>query len=164
MNETRKRIIWFWLLAFLLVLIDQASKYWVKLALVPGSTVEVLPPVVYFTRVTNTGVAFGLLSRFTWLPIVFSLIIIVLAVVFSRRIAGLDRLFRLALAMEIGGAAGNLIDRAYYRYVVDFIDLRYWPVFNLADSAIVVGACLLALGLFLDRGESPDDQGMGSGE
>jgi signal peptidase II len=91
----------------------------------------------------NTGAAFGILRT---RGILFALVAIVVSVgivVYYRAVAASPVLVRTALALVLGGAIGNLVDRIRLGYVVDFVDLRWWPVFNVADSSIVIGVCLL---------------------
>ncbi|MDH7480178.1 MAG: signal peptidase II [Syntrophomonadaceae bacterium] len=159
-ESCQRRITAFWLLAAAVVLVDQASKLWAQSALPAVGSLEVLPSLLYLTRVANPGAAFGLFARHTLLFVGVSLAVLFLAVFFARRIAAWGWLVRLALALQVGGAAGNLLDRVRFGHVVDFIDFRVWPVFNLADSAIVIGAGLLLLALW---NEKPADRGLKNG-
>ncbi len=124
-------------------LLDQISKHWVKQVLASGETVPVIPSVLSLTLVYNPGAAFGLLAGQRWLFIAATLLLF--AVLYSMRDFVLKHMHRLlAVAVFVGGAIGNLWDRIRWGYVVDFVDLGFWPVFNVADVAIVVGAVVVA--------------------
>ncbi len=104
-----------------------------------------------FTYVENRGAAFGLLQDQTTFFVLVGLVVIGVIVASFRYLPRTSFLVHLALGLQLGGAVGNLIDRLRQGYVVDFVDFGYrsnwWPVFNVADSAIVVGVGLLALNL-----------------
>lgn len=137
----------FILLALLVFTADQLSKLWVVRTFVPGETKALVPNIFHLTYVLNPGAAFGILAHKTSFFIVTTILMILL-IVFSGYL--LDKrytLFRLALALQLGGALGNLFDRLRTGYVVDFLDFRFWPVFNLADTAIVAGIILMFLNL-----------------
>jgi signal peptidase II len=128
-------------------LADRLSKIWVEHALAGRPPIDVIPGVVSLTFTTNSGGAFSVGEHAPWLFAAASIgvSIVIVATGFRRRAA----LPSVALGLVLGGALGNLTDRlvrgpAVGGRVVDFIDLHVWPVFNLADAAIVVGALLLA--------------------
>jgi signal peptidase II len=139
--------------AALVVAADQLSKAWVVQNLPEHVPVDVFPwlhSVLSFTRLTNTGVAFGLFPQFGDFFTVLAAVVIVAILFFYRTLEIEDWLMHLALGLQIGGALGNLVDRIFRGSVVDFLDVNFWPlhewpVFNLADSAIVVGVALLLL-------------------
>lgn len=129
-------------------LVDALTKWLVQTRLVPGESLPVIPGFFYITYVRNAGAAFGLLQHQTLLFIAVALVVIALIVAYGRRVAGSSTVMHVALGLLLGGAAGNLLDRILYGRVVDFLDFRLWPfVFNVADSAIVVGGALFALSL-----------------
>jgi signal peptidase II len=145
-------------LALVIVILDQLSKSWVIGALsgAPGSSIELWGPL-RLTLVDNGGVSFGLLqgngSWVRWALAVFELVIVMFLAFWVRRA---DRpLSGVSVGLIMGGAMGNVLDRLRFGYVVDFVDVQrlYFPwVFNLADSAITVGvALLLAENLILPR-------------
>ena len=146
---------WLWLSAVVLIL-DQCSKLIADSLLQFNQPVPLLP-FLDLRKVYNPGAAFSFLSDASgwqrWFFVGLTLFVSLVLIVWLRRLqAGQERL-ALALALILGGAAGNLIDRVVYGYVIDFIDLYYgnwhWPVFNLADSAITLGAGLLVLDALL---------------
>lgn len=143
----------FFLAAIIVFLLDQFSKSWVRLALAPGESFPKDWPV-RFTHVTNSGIAFGLLADQTFLLVV-SILVTVAALVLYYRIPFLQRgWFRVTFGLLMGGALGNLVDRLRFGYVTDFLDVQVWPVFNIADSSIVIGMALLVwLSFFRKKGE-----------
>ena len=141
----------FFLTALPLVAADQLSKLWIRSSLAIG---ESLFEVGFFrlTRVHNSGAAFGLFQGQSFLlPIIASVgvaALLLYAFLFHHKFPFLEnRLGKLALGLVLGGTVGNLIDRIYLGYVTGFIDFNFWPAFNIADSAIVVGIIILAYSL-----------------
>jgi signal peptidase II len=141
-----------------IVVLDQVTKAIALQQLAPGVAIPVIDGVLSLTLVMNTGLAFGLLAglpaTWRWLVALSSIVaLIVLARVAARVLAGGGWPARLSVALIFGGAVGNLIDRARFGAVVDFVDAHYrgyhWPAFNVADSGITVGVVLLALHLML---------------
>lgn len=147
-----------WLgLAALVIILDQLSKLWISSHFSYGEGLRVTG---FFNLVLahNTGAAFSFLNDAGgWQRWLFSVIAIVAAVWIVRllRQHAAQTLFCFALALILGGALGNLIDRVAYGYVVDFLDfywgLSHFPAFNVADSAISVGAALLLLDSFVKK-------------
>lgn len=129
-----------------LFLLDRASKAW-ALKSIYGRSVEVLP----FFRLTyaeNTGVAFGMFRDSNTFFLVFSAVLVAVLLFLRRRIEKHGAMAAVGLALVLSGALGNMFDRIAYGFVVDFFDFSFFPaVFNVADSAITVGAVLLALGV-----------------
>ena len=128
--------------------LDQATKWWALRVLQLGETTPVIPGLFHLTLVHNPGVAFGLFARTGWIVVVAAVAIVAVLTATSLRSPAADgptasRTW-LAMGLILGGAVGNLIDRIRYGGVVDFLDFRVWPVFNVADSSITVGAALIA--------------------
>jgi signal peptidase II len=140
-----------WLSAVVIVL-DQVSKFWIMATFDDYEVLTVLP-VFNLTLVYNTGAAFSFLSDAggwqRWFFIAVASVISVVMVVWLHQLRPHERLTGYALALVIGGAVGNLIDRIWLGKVVDFLQWHwqqwYWPSFNLADSAITLGVVLLLL-------------------
>jgi signal peptidase II len=152
-----------WYALSLLVLgilaVDQVSKYAVYKFTTAGSLRVLIPGLLNLVHTTNPGVAFGLLanSQSPWLAkmlIVFSVTVIALLIWLLATGRAGGWLGQCGLALILGGAAGNVLDRVLRRSVTDFIDFHvgsfHWYTFNVADSAIVVGAGLVILELFRD--------------
>jgi signal peptidase II len=130
--------------------VDRVTKILAERAL-PGDPVELIPGVLDLRYTTNPGGAFGLLDGIPWLFVVISIGVIAVIVWTSRRLPTASS--AVGLGLVLGGAVGNLVDRAirgpgFSGEVVDFIDLQVWPIFNLADSAIVIGAAVLLISGF----------------
>lgn len=136
------------------VLADQVTKALVASRLDLHATVTVIPGLLNLTHVRNTGAAFGLLNaaEFAYKPllmVVLALLALVGVAVYASQLPVGHRLARTGLALVLGGALGNLVDRARQGFVLDFVDV-YWRAwhfwaFNVADAAITVGVCLLIL-------------------
>ncbi|MGB5179856.1 MAG: signal peptidase II [Gammaproteobacteria bacterium] len=145
---------WLWVSVVVLVL-DQCTKLLADTLLGPYQSVELLP-FLALRMAYNYGAAFSFLGDASgwqrWFFIVLALVVMGILLAWLRRLPPGDTSARLALVLILGGAAGNLIDRVVYGYVIDFIDVFYgswhWPTFNIADSAIFVGAFLLILDAF----------------
>ena len=153
---------WLWVSGAVL-LADQCTKLLADAMLTLYQPVAVMPYLA-MRKAYNSGAAFSFLADESgwqrWFFIVLALIVITVLVVWLRRLPVAEVRARLALALILGGAAGNVIDRLVYGYVIDFIDVYYeswhWPAFNIADAAIFVGACLLLLDAFQgDKEKSP---------
>lgn len=142
---------WLWISVVVLVL-DQCTKLLADSMLVFGRPVAVIP-FVDIRLAYNSGAAFSFLGDASgwqrWFFVLLALLVIGILATWLRRLSAAQTGTALALALILGGAAGNLIDRLVYGYVIDFIDLYYdgwhWPTFNVADSAISIGAALLLL-------------------
>jgi signal peptidase II len=133
------------LVAAAVYLVDRLTKAWAEAALAGHAPIQVIPHVLQLNYTTNSGGAFGLGRSAPWLFAGATIIVSVIIVWYSLRLS--RPVVAVALGMVLGGALGNLTDRAVRDSgrVVDFIDVHIWPVFNVADSAIVVGAILLAI-------------------
>ncbi|MFP4079924.1 MAG: signal peptidase II [Ectothiorhodospira sp.] len=161
---------WLWL-AVAVSGLDQLTKRVAEYQLTQFAPMEILP-FLDLSLVYNTGAAFSLLGAAggwqRWLFTALALGVSVVLIEWMRRLQPDERLTATALALVLGGAVGNLIDRLWHGHVIDFIDLHYagyhWPAFNVADSAITVGAVLLIATSLLPeppsrirRGAAPDD-------
>lgn len=148
-----------WPLIVAVVLIaDQVTK-WLAVNHLTGRTLTVIPGFFDLVLVHNTGAAFGFLNNAGgWQNVFFIAVAVVVSlvlVVMLRRLGPEDRITGWALALILGGALGNLIDRLRSGYVIDFVDWYvgrwHWPAFNVADAAITIGAALLLLDTFRGR-------------
>ena len=150
-----RRLPWLLLISALIVAADWLTKTWVAAHIRIGDAITIIPRVLRITHWTNEGAAFSLFAdsaspgTVRWGLIAFTLLAAL--VVFSAllRFGNRITLATLALAFVLGGALGNVHDRIVYGSVIDFIEVHifsyHWPDFNLADSSIVIGACLLFL-------------------
>ena len=129
---------------------DRLSKQWAIVWLLPRGSIRLLP-FFRLTYVENTGAAFGIGFSRNRFFIVLSTLLIGVLFYLLRAWREKNAWIRLGLVLVAGGALGNLYDRLLYGFVVDFLQLPMWPVFNLADSCVTVGACCLGWGLRLDE-------------
>ncbi len=142
-------------IAALVVLLDRVTKLWIVAHIQPGHAIVIIPRVFRLTHVLNTGAAFSMFEGSTSQTLVrnvligFSIVAVVVVLALIWKMGRSLTLTSVALALILGGAIGNLYDRVRFSYVVDFLEVHivhyHWPDFNVADSAIVVGACLLLL-------------------
>ncbi|MBU4149810.1 MAG: signal peptidase II [Candidatus Omnitrophica bacterium] len=138
------------LFVLLILFIDQYLKYMVRQNLLAGESVPIISNILHITFVTNTGAAFGLFKNATPVFVVISVVAVAFVAMLLIKIiqqGGFFKrpMFNFSLILILSGAIGNLIDRLFFGYVIDFIDVRIWPVFNIADSSITVGTLLLIL-------------------
>ncbi len=143
---------YFFLIAALVVLLDRVSKWVVAASLPLHDSLTVIPGFFHITHVENTGAAFGLFAESTahWKVaalVTFSLVALIVVTVLLWKNSHSLSTMTIGLSLILGGAFGNLWDRVVTGHVVDFLDFHigqyYWPAFNVADSAIVIGAILL---------------------
>ena len=131
------------------LLIDRATKVWALQAL-PGRPIEVCK-YFWLSYVENTGAAFGMFQNGNGLLIAVMLVVIGYIVLSWKDIARYGKIAQWGGMLILAGALGNLYDRVTLGFVVDFLDFRVWPVFNVADSFITVGAVLLGVSLFFKQ-------------
>jgi signal peptidase II len=155
--HSKDRRPYLFLISALVILADRLTKRWIIHRIRPGYTIPVIPHFFRLSHVLNTGAAFSLLEN---LPpnavrlglIAFSVFAAVIVFILLWRTGRAISLTSVALALILGGALGNLYDRIRFHHVVDFLAVRIyhynWPDFNVADSCIVIGACLLLLEIF----------------
>ena len=142
-------------IAALIVLLDRVTKLWVIANIKQGHAIVIIPRIFRLTHVVNTGAAFSIFEGASSPALVrnlligFSIIAVTVVLALIWKMGRRATLTSVALALILGGAIGNLYDRIRFAYVVDFLEVHivhyHWPDFNVADSAIVVGACLLLL-------------------
>jgi len=131
---------------------DRFVKHLVYHTMYPGESIEVCP-VFSVTYLMNTGMAFSMLTGNNTLLILVNILIsgFIVSLLISGKISGI--LEGIAYSLILGGALSNIWDRIFHSGVIDYIDLGFFPVFNIADSAITIGAVLLFLSLFLESGK-----------
>lgn len=130
--------------ALSLLLADQLVKQIIIQRLVIGESVPVIKSIFHITFVQNTGIAFGLLQDNPGILTALITVCVLLLAFFSYKILSRPLIEKIAYGLILGGALGNLVDRFRFGWVVDFLDFRIWPVFNLADSGITIGVILFA--------------------
>ena len=146
-------------IAITLIILDQVTKTWIRNNLgfnelwMPW---EWLAPYARLVNWHNTGAAFGIFQGMNGVFVVLAFVIIGLILIYFPRIPEEDFFFRLALTLQMAGAAGNLIDRLYRGYVTDFISVGRFPVFNVADSCITMGVVVLLIGMWIEERRAED--------
>jgi signal peptidase II len=156
-----RRLPWLLLLSGFVLLADRLSKRWVEAHIQLGGAIPVIPRVLRITHWTNEGAAFSMFAESAsphlvrWVLVGISLLAAMAVLIALVRLGDRLTLTTVALALIFAGALGNAHDRILYGSVVDFIEVHifsyHWPDFNVADSAIVIGACLLFLDSMLPR-------------
>jgi signal peptidase II len=156
-----RRLHWLLLISAVVIFLDRATKTWVTLHIRMGGAIPVIPHFLRITHWTNEGAAFSLFAdsaspnKVRWALIGFSSLAAIAVLAYMIRLADRLTLTTVALALVFAGALGNVHDRVAYGSVVDFIEVHifayHWPDFNVADSAIVIGACLLLLDSLLPK-------------
>ena len=152
------------IIVLIIIALDQISKYWVVNNIGLTDSITVIPDVIDFVYVKNTGAAFSFLANKTYGIILLSCVSVAfcIAVVwFMIKKKPKNKLLTISLALMLSGAIGNVIDRIFRGYVVDFIETTFinFPVFNVADIAITIGAVLVIIFvLFFDRDRNSEDQ------
>ena len=155
--SVNRRSLFLFAVALAIIALDQISKALVRRYLPLNTSWDPIPglgQIVTFTHVHNTGAAFGLFPGLGTVFLAAAMVVVLLIIAYSGQLARATPLLRIAFGLQLGGAAGNLIDRLTQGYVTDFIDFRVWAVFNVADSAVVIGTVLLAYyALFTESGQ-----------
>src|ERR1700736_6639280 len=141
-------------LALAVIIVDHVTKTAVATLFLPGESRIVIPHVLYLTYVQNYHGAFGLFGTHPLLLTASAALVLVGFYLWYRK-EGATPFVHVAFALIFGGAVGNIIDRLRFGYVHDFIDLRVWPVFNVADSAITVGVLLLLVQMLAHERRQP---------
>lgn len=144
----------FWIAGITLAL-DRFSKFLVERMMAEGESIPVIHNFFYLTYIKNKGIAFGLFSPFSLPLIIVSFLVIAAILLYSLRATGRGSSIQVGLGLILGGALGNLMDRIKGGAVIDFLNLRIWPVFNLADVAIIAGVGTL-LWKGIRRGKSEE--------
>ena len=150
---SRKR--WYLFIATLVLAFDQFTKYWISVKLREGDEIDIIKGFFKLSYTENPGIAFGMLNNgnVKWLLVSVSVAAIMVVVYYMIRTSASNTLLLWSLALLAAGICGNLIDRVRLGRVIDFILVYYkdyqWPVFNIADTAITIGAALMAIELFL---------------
>ena len=144
------------IVALITIVLDQITKRIIFTSLGPGGAWAPVPGLerwFSFTLVTNSGAAFGLFPGLGSVFMIVAIVVVVVIAVYYWHMPKGQWLVSVSLGLQLGGAIGNLLDRMRFGYVIDFIDFKLWPVFNLADMSIVIGVGLLALALLHEPGE-----------
>lgn len=136
------------ILVFAVVAVDQLSKFYVQSQMTLGLSLPVVDNIFHITYILNPGAAFGILEHQTVFFIAIAVLMLAAVLYVYLRLPQGSHVLRLGIGLMAGGAAGNVIDRVRTGHVVDFLDFRVWPVFNIADMAIVGGVGLIIFSLY----------------
>ena len=166
LHTSHSRLPWLLLISVAVIALDRWTKNWITGHIELGHAIPVIPRVFRITHVLNDGAAFSLFSESAspehvrWALIAFSSLAALAVLIVLLKIGRRFTLATVALALVLGGAIGNDYDRIRFASVVDFLEVHivryHWPDFNVADSCIVIGACLLLLDSMLPRKHAPE--------
>lgn len=134
---------WLFVLPLAVVILDQFSKYIVVVNMALGESIPIIEEVFHLTYILNPGAAFGMFAHNRLFFIAIAVVVIGIIIWARREILASPWEVKAGCGLFLGGAIGNLIDRARQGLVIDFFDFRIWPVFNIADIAICIGVGLI---------------------
>ena len=127
------------LIALLIVFIDQLTKLLIIKNFKLNETLPIINNIFHLTYIQNTGAGFGILKGFNILLILIAIAVVIIIFYYFKKIRENEILLQFLVGFILGGTLGNLIDRIRLSYVIDFLDFRIWPVFNIADSFVTIG-------------------------
>ena len=145
---------YFYLIALVILIIDQFFKYLVHASMYLGQSIPLIGNAIKLTYVRNTGAAFSLFIGFSPYLVAIGIVVVLAVIYFHYKIPAHKYYLQTGLAFVLGGSLGNLVDRIFRSYVVDYLDITIWPVFNFADIMINVGVILIAFKLFAKEKKS----------
>ncbi|MNJ45086.1 Lipoprotein signal peptidase [compost metagenome] len=153
-NEVTCRMIYF-LIALIIFLIDQGTKYLIATRMTIGEQIPIIGDFFLITSHRNRGAAFGILENQRWFFIIFTIIVVIGVIWYMLKVKGSsNKLLSIALSLVLGGTLGNFLDRLLTGEVVDFLQFNFgsytFPIFNVADSSIVIGFGLIVLDSFME--------------
>ncbi|MHC1718467.1 MAG: signal peptidase II [Acidaminococcaceae bacterium] len=131
------------IIAAFVVVVDQFTKYLVTSNMIEGMGIPIIDGIFHLTYILNPGAAFGILENNRWFFVLTAVAVLAILFFYRHTIMAESRLVQIGIALFAGGALGNLIDRIRTGLVIDFFDLRIWPIFNVADIAICLGVGLI---------------------
>lgn len=134
--------------ALIIILLDQITKFLVKNAFQLNQTFPIINNIFHLTYINNTGAGFGILKAQALILIFISVAVIGIILYNFDKIKNNETLLQILAGFVLGGTIGNLVDRLAYGHVIDFLDFRIWPIFNLADSFVTIGVIGLIIYLW----------------
>ena len=146
----------FWITSLVVFVLDQIIKYFIARTMLPGQSIPLIKNILHLTYVQNRGAAFGLFYGQQAFLLIVNLIVMGIILYFHRSLRK-QSLLQIPLGFILGGSLGNVFDRIFRHYVVDLIDIRVWPVFNLADSMINIGVFLIIIKLIFFNSKEGED-------
>lgn len=149
------RIVWYYMLALLVIFLDQLTKWMVIQKMGYGESIEVIKNLFYITSTRNSGAAWSMLEGQMLFFYIITIIVVIGLVYYIQKMAKQNVLIGVSLALILGGAIGNFIDRLFRKEVVDFIQTYIFsypfPIFNVADTSLTIGVVLLIIYMFLQE-------------
>nr|WP_285868344.1 signal peptidase II [Mesobacillus maritimus] len=150
--------VFYYIIAVLIILLDQFTKWLVVKYMELGESIQLIENFLYLTSHRNRGAAWGILQGKMWFFYIITVIVIVALVLYLEKEAKNNKLMGLSIALMLGGAIGNFIDRVFRKEVVDFVNTYIFgydfPIFNVADSALVIGVGLIMLQMIREEREA----------
>jgi signal peptidase II len=150
--------VFYYIIALIIILVDQLTKWIIVKYMELGESVQVIENLLYITSHRNRGAAWGILQGQMWFFYVITIVVIIALVYYLQKEAKGKMLLGISLALMLGGAIGNFIDRLFRKEVVDFVDTYIFaynfPIFNVADSALVIGVGLLMVQMLMEEREA----------
>lgn len=144
-----------------MILLDQGTKWLIVSKMQYGESIKIIQDFIYITSHRNRGAAFGILQGKMWLFFIITAIVVVAVIFYLQKHGRKEPLLGTSLALILGGAIGNFIDRLFRGEVVDFIDVKLfsydYPIFNIADSALVIGVILMIIYTIRDGREQKEN-------
>jgi signal peptidase II len=157
--------VFYYIIALFVIALDQLTKWLIVKNFELGESVKVIEDFLYITSHRNRGAAWGILQGQMWFFYVITVIVIIGIIYYIQKAAKGKMLLGLSLGLMLGGAIGNFIDRVYRKEVVDFINTYIFgydfPVFNIADSALVIGVGMLMIQMLLEEREAKKEKSYG---
>lgn len=154
-NEWRKVALVYYFIALAIIILDQVTKWLVVQHMEIRESIPLIENVLYLTSHRNAGAAFGILQGQLWLFVIATIVVVGVVTYYIQKYTKDQKWFGVSLGLVLGGAIGNFIDRLLQGAVVDFIDVYIFaynfPIFNVADSALVVGVIMLMIHVFLEE-------------
>lgn len=151
----------YYLIALLVIVLDQGTKWLIISKMNYGESIRIIENFLYITSHRNQGAAFGILQGKMWFFYIITVIVVVFVIVYLQKYGQKERMLGVSLSLVLGGAIGNFIDRVFRGEVVDFIDVKIftydYPIFNIADSALVIGVILMVW-YTLQDGRNPKEK------
>ena len=145
----------YYLIALIVIAIDQLTKWLVVKYMKLGESITIIEDFFYFTSHRNRGAAWGILQGQMWFFYIITLVVIIAIIYYMKKGANEGALYKWSLALILGGAIGNFIDRVLRQEVVDFVHTYpfgyNFPIFNVADSSLVIGVFLLIIHMFMEE-------------
>ena len=146
-----------YIISVIIIAVDQLVKFLIRTNMTHHQSIPIIKNFLHISYVKNTGMAFGMFPGINMIFRVIATIVVICIIIFERRGKIKTPVERICFGMILGGAAGNLIDRYVCGFITDFVDFRIFPVFNIADSCIFIGACLLFIVYFRNNPKPGDE-------